>query len=149
MLTTYKTNANQLDFNILNSIKLKYVNQDIQIIVTEMNKDNFLYESEYNTYPYKPDVIKFDEKIYDLSEKLDCSVFFEDNNYIIVNEKFDLSVWGETREEAEQAFNFAFSALFQNFAKENDDNLSNTAKKIKDRLLKIVKAEYSYETKKK
>jgi hypothetical protein len=145
MLTTYTTNANQLDFNILNSIKLKYLNQDIHIIVTEMNKDNFVYEHEHNTYPYKPDVIKFDKNIYDLSEKLDCKVIFEDNNYIISNDKFDLCVWGETREEAEQAFNFAFSALFQNFAKEYDENLSLEAKKIKNRLLKIVKAKYSHE----
>ena len=102
-----------------------------------------------NKSPYMPDVIKFDDTIYNLSEKLDCSVIFEDDNYIISNEKFDLTVWGDTREEAEQAFCFAFSALYQNFAKEQNENLSDKAREIKTELLKIVKAEYIHEAEEK
>ncbi len=110
-----------------------------------IKKIYYLEELEHDTYPYKPDIIKFDNIIYNLKEKLDCNVAFEDDNYILTNELFDITVWGDTREEAENAFCFTFSALYQNFAKESDDKLTEEAKTIKERLLQLVKGEYSDE----
>lgn len=102
-------------------------------------------ELEHDTYPYKPDIIKFDNVIYNLKEKLDCDVVFEDDNYIITNDFLDITVWGNTRDDAEQAFCFAFSALYQNFAMEVDKKLTEEAQKTKAKLLSIVKGAYSDE----
>lgn len=109
-------------------------------------KSLILEEFENKTYPYAPDVIRFDDKIYVLSEKLDCKVVFENDFFIITNELFDITVWGDSRTEAEKAFSFTFSALYQNYVNDDDVNLSETAKNIKIKLKQIVKAEYIDET---
>jgi hypothetical protein len=98
------------------------------------------------TYPFHPNIIQFDNLIYVLRQKLNCEVSYENNHYFIENEFLELSVWGDTRDAAEQAFAFSFHALYTNFAQENDSKLSKTAKVLKNNLLKIVKD--IYETKK-
>jgi hypothetical protein len=111
------------------------------------NKSLLQKEYEKETYPYAPDVIRFDDKIYILSKKLDCNVVFENDVYIITNEFLDITVWGESRVTAEQAFSFTFSALYQNYINEDDVNLSEKAKNIKIKLKNLVKVEYVYEAK--
>lgn len=46
MISTYKTYANDLDENLLNSIKLTYHNKNIQIIVTETDDKKSISETE-------------------------------------------------------------------------------------------------------
>jgi hypothetical protein len=103
-----------------------------------------LEELVKDIYPFKPKIIVWENRIYLLSEKLECSVEYKEDNYIIRNDEFDITVWGETREEAEDAFAFAFDALFNNFANEKDDNLTVQSqilkKKLNNIVLKIVKA---------
>lgn len=113
----------------------------------KINKTLLDKEYENKTYLYAPDVIRFDDKIYILSKKLDCNVVFENDVYIITNEFLDITVWGGSRAIAEQAFSFTFSALYQNYVNEDDENLSEKAKNIKIKLKTIVKVEYVYETK--
>lgn len=111
-------------------------------------KQVFLVEElEHDTYPFKPNMVRFDDVVYVLNDKLDCIVDFEDDNYTIKNELFDLSVWGDTREEVESAFAFSFHALYQNFASEEDRKLSLESKELKNKLLKLVKT-VLHETKK-
>jgi hypothetical protein len=59
--------------------------------------------------------------------------------YVIQNEELDITVWGESREEAEDSFAFTFHSLYQNFATEIDSKLSKDAKSLKENLLKTVK----------
>jgi hypothetical protein len=99
----------------------------------------YLEELEHETYPYKPNSIVFENTAYSLNKKVDCQVDFEDNMYVIQNNEFDITVWGNTREEAEYSFSFTFHSLYQNYAVENDAKLSSDAKKLKENLLKIVK----------
>ena len=94
---------------------------------------------EHDTYPFKPNVIRYDNFIFVLNDRLECVVDYEDDSYAIKNTLLDISVWGDTREEAETAFAFSFYALYENFAVENDAKLSKESKDLKTKLLKLVK----------
>jgi hypothetical protein len=91
------------------------------------------------TYPFKPSSIVFENIAYNLNKSLNCQVGFEDDMYIIQNQEFDITVWGQTREDAENSFAFTFHSLYQNFALEDDKKLSNSTKKLKQSLLQSVK----------
>ncbi len=72
-------------------------------------------------------------------KKLDCEVSYDKGSYVIRNEKLDITVWGNSRDEAEAAFAFSFDALYQNFALEDDTKLTSDAIALKSDLHKIVK----------
>ncbi|MBI5324841.1 MAG: hypothetical protein HZB41_06155 [Ignavibacteriae bacterium] len=114
----------------------------LDIKTQKIKKIFYVEELKYDTYPFKPDIIKYNDNIFNLIEKLECQVEFIEDNYIITNDKLDITVWGSTREEAENAFAFMFYSIYQNFAKEDDKKLSDNAIKLKQQLLKLVKAEY-------
>lgn len=99
----------------------------------------FFEELEHETYPFKPSSIVFENTAYDLVKRIDCQVDFEDEMYVIQNQEFDITVWGESREEAEFSFAFTFHSLYQNFALEDDSKLSSNSKILKQKLLKTVK----------
>jgi hypothetical protein len=100
----------------------------------------FLYheELEYDTYPFKPSIISCDDEIYKLRHELECRVWYEENMYHIAYDALDIVVWGESRKDCEEAFYFAFHALYENYAIESDDNLSKKAIQLKTDLLKLV-----------
>lgn len=106
----------------------------------DIKKVLLIEEMEHGTYPYSPDIIKYDEKLYVLHDKLSCDVNFENQAYVITFPPLDICVWGTAREEAEAAFNFTFHALYQNFGLEQDEALSDEAIVLKNKLLTIVKA---------
>lgn len=99
----------------------------------------FFEELEHETYPYKPSSIAFENSVYILNKRLDCQVSFEDDMYIIENTEFDITVFGDSREEVEYSFGFTFHSLYQNFAIEVDEKLSIEAQKLKINLLNAVK----------
>jgi hypothetical protein len=99
----------------------------------------FFEELEHETYPFKPSSIVFENTAYDLHKRIECQVDFEDDMYVIQNQDFDITVWGQSREDAEFSFAFTFHSLYQKFAIEDDNKLSNDAKKLKQNLLQIVK----------
>ena len=70
---------------------------------------------------------------------MECTVEFEDGNYIIKNDELDLIVWGGSRKEVEDAFNFNFSALYANYCLEDDSKLSDMAIVLKIKLNNIIK----------
>lgn len=109
--------------------------------LNQRNLKEILYmeELEHDTYPFKPDLIRFSETIFVLNRNIECIVEFEDDNYIIRNEELDLLVWGDTRKEAEDAFCFSFYSLYQNYYNEIDNNLSEEAILLKDKLRRLIK----------
>lgn len=124
--------------------KYPFSTSEVEIKKNEVTKKNitpinFLEELEYETYPYKPSSIIFENTAYNLNKRIDCKVDFEDEMYIIQNQEFDITVWGNTREDAETSFAFTFHSLYQNFAIEDDTKLSVGAKTLKQKLLKTVK----------
>jgi len=104
-------------------------------------------ELEYDTYPFSPDYVEFDGTAFILDRELSCEVSYEENNYILRNEEFDLTVWGDSREEVEEAFSFSFYSLYLNFYSESDNKLSKKAQILKQKLKMTIK-EVINETKK-
>ena len=102
-------------------------------------KEVFYYEElEHEIYPFTPSKIIFEDTEYLLNEPLQCKVTYEEDNYIIRNEVFDITVWGETRELAEDAFQFSFHSLVEKFYNEADRKLSNKAKDLKSKLQLLI-----------
>jgi len=89
--------------------------------------------------PYNPSIIKYENTTFTLTHKLECIVTLEEDNFIIRNNELDITVWGQTRAEVEEAFAFTFSALYQNYYKEVDKNLTAKAKVLKNKLKSIIK----------
>lgn len=110
----------------------------ISINKSSIKEIYYLEELSHQTYPYKPKMIEFNNMIFQLNEKLDCWVSFEENAYIIRNEILDITAWGDTRDEAEESFNFSFYSLYQNFAIEENSKLTSDAINLKDKLNKQI-----------
>ena len=89
-------------------------------------------------YPFKKDVLRLDDIVYVLSKKIEATVAW-DENYKIECPDLSILVWGETRDEAEDAFAFAFHALYLNYAKESDSLLSPKSQILKQKLTSLVK----------
>ena len=96
-------------------------------------------ELHIDTSPYRTDVLIYEERVFVLNRKLDNQVTHEVDNFIIRNDEFDITVWGQTREKAEEAFAFTFDALYTNYALEKDENLSDKAIELKNKLKSIIK----------
>ena len=79
-----------------------------------------------------------DDIRYKLNESITYSISKEESDFIIRCEKFDITVWGETEDEAKEAFGFAFDALYKCYALESDENLTAGAIELKKSLLSIV-----------
>ena len=118
-----------------NNKVLDTIKDDLELLIVVL-----VEELKHDTSPFKPNIVKFDNFIYVLTEKLLCVVEYEDDCYTIKNESLDICVWGDTREEVEIAFAFSFHALYENFALETDDKLSAASKELKNKLLKLVKS---------
>ncbi|MBE2281251.1 MAG: hypothetical protein IAE91_12730, partial [Ignavibacteriaceae bacterium] len=118
----------------------KIKKQGDKLIINQKNLKEVFYieELDHELYPFKPDLIKYQDKNFVLNKKLDCKVSYEDENYIIHNEELDLTVWGESRKEVEEAFYFSFLSLYENYYNESDSNLSAAALILKGKLKDII-----------
>lgn len=121
------------------AVKLKTENGSLDTFQKISIKDALYVEKlVHDTYPFKPDIIKYKDKVFPLSEKLNCTVDFEDGFYTIENEDLNILVWAESRQEAEDAFYFSFYALYDNYYNEDDSNLSEEAVILKNKLRKYI-----------
>lgn len=114
----------------------------------ELNKTNIkkVYDIEileHDTYPYKPLNISFENHVFILNDRLACEVEFENNSYIIRNNDLDLTAWGDSREEAEEAFSFSFYSLYINYVMEAEDKLSVKALELRNKLHSLIKTYYN------
>lgn len=98
---------------------------------------------EHETYPYKPDTIRYDNHVFVLHSPLVCNVDFEEDTYFITNDDLDITVWGNTREEVEQAFCFSFYSLYNNYSEEEENNLSSKAIELRNKLNSRIKSHYN------
>ncbi len=127
------------DLAELNLIVIKDIPKKKAVPALKKHRTKIDEESKSpEVYPFKPQYLKFDDSNYILHEKLDGVVTFEAGNYSISNELLDITVWGKTRDEAEEAFAFAFHSLYENFAKEDDKNLTSHARRLKKTLRHLV-----------
>jgi hypothetical protein len=104
------------------------------------SEDNYQEVLGHDIRPFKPDVIRYESLLFVLTQKLDCEVDFEDNNYIIRNDELDLVVWGESRKEVEDSFSFNFYWMYLNYYLEEDKNLSDEALQLKATMKLMIKS---------
>ena len=112
-----------------------------QFVFQSINPINYGISHEELYYRRRIMKIEFDKTNYELNFPIEKKLLFEDGNYIISNELLNITAWGDTIEEAEEAFAFSFFALYQNYAKKDDNNLTSDAKSLKSKLLELVKRE--------
>lgn len=97
----------------------------------------YVEDMEKDTYPFRPDILRYDEYLFILNNRLVTHISIEDDLFFIANDELDITVWGSSREEAEEAFAFSFYALYLNYCLEEDENLDEGAQELK-RLLKSL-----------
>lgn len=104
------------------------------------NKD-IIYSSElpHETYPYTLDRISYDANIIHLNDTITCNVDYEEGLYFISYPDLRIEVWGVSRKEAEKAFDFTFYSLVLNYANEEDENLTNDAILLKNKLTTMIR----------
>ena len=89
-------------------------------------------------HPFRPDIFRYNGKIFLLKDRLECDIEYKDNFYFIKYKPLEISVWSATRDEVEDAFYFSFYSLYEDFVLEDDKNLSTKAIALKGRLKKLI-----------
>ena len=87
--------------------------------------------------PRAVDVLRHDGLVFILAEKLATDLSF-DELFFIRCEALDLTVWGQTLTEAEEALAFGFYSLYQNYYLEDDTNLAPDALRLKAQLNELI-----------
>ena len=83
------------------------------------------------------DVLRHERLVFVLARKLDTDVSFEEV-FVIRCEALDLTVWGQTLTEAEEALAFGFYSLYQNYYLEADEQLAPDAQRLKALLHTLI-----------
>ena len=133
-----KEKKESVERNVVGYFKVLTDGTSIELKKGNIKKIYDLDVLEHETYPFKPDMIKYEKRTFIFSHKLVCEVRFEDDMYFISYPELDICVWGETREQTELAFSFAFNALYENYALEENSNLSEKALAIKTKLQSMI-----------
>lgn len=100
----------------------------------------YVEEMEKDTYPFKPDILRYDGHVFFLNRKLETQVVVNEGLYFITSDELDITVWGESREAVEDAFAFSFYALYQNYCLEENDNLDEGATELKEALKSLIQS---------
>lgn len=66
---------------------------------------------------------------------------YEDDLFYLSEDNLEILVWGSTVEEVKSAFNFAFIAMYNNYALEIDENLTTDAIALKNKILDLIKCD--------
>lgn len=91
-------------------------------------------------YPYQINEIKVDNTLLSFKDKLSAEVSFEDNMYFVNYPDLNIEVWGDDRQEAETAFNFALKSVIRNFYFEENAKLTKKALQLKNHIERLIKS---------
>lgn len=94
---------------------------------------------EQPVYPFQLHEVKVDKTIYTFNKTLSANVTFEDEMFFIEYTNLNIDVWGDSREEAEEAFTFALQSIIRNIYLDDDSNLTDKAIVLKSHLKSIIK----------
>ena len=87
---------------------------------------------------FRPDVLRYDEHVFVLRRLLEARAWQEGETWFVQCEALDLMVWGESRDQAEEAFSFAFYAHYLNYYLADDRQLAPDALAYKGRLRELL-----------
>jgi hypothetical protein len=94
---------------------------------------------ERPVYPYQLNEIRVNANLYQFQKKLSAEVTFEEDMFFITHRDLNIEVWGDTRKQAEEAFNFMLGSIISNIYHEEDDKLTTKAQVLKSILKDIIK----------
>lgn len=100
----------------------------------------FSEELEHETYPFKLSHFVSNDKAFILNDEIICEVEYNEGLYFIFYPDLHIEVWGETRDEAEKAFEFVFYSLYVNYVLEDDTNLTDDAIILKDKINTMIRS---------
>jgi hypothetical protein len=95
---------------------------------------------EHANYPLQLHKIRHDGIEVILKDQLTAEVNYEEVEklYYITYPDLGIIVWEKERPDADEAFQFAFVSLVQNFYYEDDANLTPKAREVKKRLSSLI-----------
>ena len=100
---------------------------------------HYVEEVAPDTHPIIVTRFEYDELRVEFNRAIVGQIALNDGLLHVTNEELDLFVWGENREEAEEAFRFGLYSLYANFYYEEDEKLSTSAIELKRHLRDITK----------
>lgn len=74
--------------------------------------------------------------------KTEPIIIQEGSNFLVKDDFLEITAWGESKEQAMEAFNFSVEAVFQNYILEDDGNLTEKAKAYKDKISTVITGVY-------
>ncbi|MBS4028604.1 MAG: hypothetical protein KGZ58_08195 [Ignavibacteriales bacterium] len=125
--------------NVLGYFKILTDGTTVEIKPLSVKQENEFDVLQNYAHPFSPDTLRFENHTFVLNKKLVCVVEYQEDMYFISYGDLDISVWGRTREEAEEAFAFTFYSLYLNYCIEKDEKLSFKARELKRKLKSIIK----------
>jgi len=96
-------------------------------------------EYEYDNYPFHPSKIEHKNVTFLLKEHLNCIIEYKRGKYFISFSPLGISVWGKSREEAEEAYGFIFYSLYTNYYLAKNSELTADAISLKKRFKGFIK----------
>lgn len=88
---------------------------------------------------FRPDVLRYEEHVFVLRRRLAARAWQEDATWFIQCEELDMTVWGDSAEQAEEAFGFAFYAHYLNYYLADDNQLAPDALAYKSQLQGLIR----------
>jgi hypothetical protein len=118
---------------------------DDKLTKSNISKIHHIAEIAPGTHPFVLEEMVYENFAVDFHDKIVSSVSIDEELFIINNEALDITAWGDTRIEAEEAFRFSLYAIYQNYYFESVDKLSPDAVKLRDYLFNITKSVTGHE----
>lgn len=94
---------------------------------------------------YKIKTIRFRGERVDLAKPIRCEIIEEGRMFIMRYKPLSICVFGEGREGAIEAFNEEFLFLVRAYGLEDDENLTEDARKLKRKIKDIIKGDIQLE----
>jgi hypothetical protein len=95
-------------------------------------------EIDEDVIPFETSHIEYNGISVHLKKEIICLFEKEDSQYILTFEPLKIMVWGDSREEAIEAFCFSFIDLYTNFLDEDDENLTEDGKEFKSTMERLI-----------
>ena len=103
----------------------------VEAIKSKIKDELIVKKNKHAIRPHILQTIEFDNVKILLKNNIKYLVEYEDKLYFAKFPFLDINVWGNTRKEAVEAFNFAFISLYENIVLENDKKLTKKTRNLK------------------
>ena len=127
------SNCTDLLYNLYNK-KVKSRNSE--------TNTNILYGIDMTKFYKTKNIIKISNHLYKFIDPFIYSIQKKEGEVITRNEYFNIFGYGETLEEAEEDLFEYVNELWESYVEEDDENLDDSAIKLKNNLLRTIRKIY-------